>query len=297
VGRILAGVVLLAFGIVGGIVASRGGGNAPAARPAATTATTTAAPAPGPTFAVLPRPHHATLAPPKPKPKPKLRPKPKPKPEPACRPGAEQTLVTSRYAYSARVIGGAVAYRKPAHISLATFGRLNVNGYPTTFGVLAAVAGKGCKASWYRVSLPMRPNGIAGYVRASDVKLTRVATRIVVDLSARRVLLYRGGKRVIDSVAAIGTSATPTPTGRFYLNQKLYPSSPYGVFGPVALGVSAFSNVLQNWTQGGPIAIHGTNRPELLGQRITHGCIRLRNDVITQLDALAPAGTPVLIRA
>jgi lipoprotein-anchoring transpeptidase ErfK/SrfK len=215
---------------------------------------------------------------------------------PACPPGTQQSIATDRASYGAYPIAAAPVYRKPNGPRLAVLPRFNANGYRTVFGVLTAVAGRGCTAEWYGVELPMRPNGATGYVRARDVFLYRLDTRIVVDLSARRLVLYRGGKTVLTATVAIGKPSTPTPTGRYYVDQRLIPTDPSGAYGPYALGISAFSNVLQGWTQGGPIGIHGTNEPELLGQAVTHGCIRVRNDLIARLFALARAGTPVVVR-
>jgi lipoprotein-anchoring transpeptidase ErfK/SrfK len=123
-----------------------------------------------------------------------------------------------------------------------------------------------------------------------------LAVRIVVDLSERRVTVYRGPHAVVVTKAAIGSPSTPTPTGRFYVNQKLVAPDPLGPYGPAALGISAFSPVLQHWMQGGPIAIHGTNEPNLLGAAVSHGCVRVPNDVVERLWKLVPTGTPVLIR-
>jgi lipoprotein-anchoring transpeptidase ErfK/SrfK len=123
-----------------------------------------------------------------------------------------------------------------------------------------------------------------------------VRTRITVDLSQRRVRLYKKGKLVLSAIAAIGSSATPTPLGRYYVNQRLIPEDPSGPFGPGAVGISAFSTVLTGWTQGGPIAIHGTNEPWSIGRAVSNGCIRLPNTVLRRLFAEALAGTPVLIR-
>src|SRR2546426_364198 len=123
-----------------------------------------------------------------------------------------------------------------------------------------------------------------------------VKTRIVVDLSEKRVTLYRAGKRVLSTTAAIGAPATPTPTGRFYVNQRLIPFDSGGPFGPGAVGVSAFSNVLTGWTQGGPIAIHGTNAPWSIGKAVSNGCVRIPNETLRRVFSEALAGTPVLIR-
>ena len=124
-----------------------------------------------------------------------------------------------------------------------------------------------------------------------------MTSRIEVDLSARRVTLFRNGRRILSATAAIGSPATPTPTGSFYVNQRLIPSDPGGPFGPGAVGISAFSNVLTGWAQGGPIAIHGTNAPWSIGKAVSNGCIRLPNQTLRRVFAQAIAGTPVIIHA
>ena len=176
------------------------------------------------------------------------------------------------------------------------FAKINLNGVPTVFGVVARRVEKSCKPSWYRVRLPRRPNGRLGWVRAADVKVGEVRTRILVDLSERRVTLYRSGKRVLTTRAAVGATSTPTPTGTFYVDQRLYSSDPGGPFGPSAVGIAAYSEVLTGWTQGGPIAIHGTNRPDLIGQAVSNGCVRVRNEVVTRIFDATLSGTPVVIQ-
>lgn len=216
---------------------------------------------------------------------------------PTCQPGLERALGSRRLAYAAVVRAHARAYRAAGRRPFADFGPTNENGHATVFGVRAAVQDAQCEATWYRVALPMRPNGVTGYVRAKDVELGVVRTRIIVDLSARRLTLYRNGRPVLRANAAIGAPSTPTPIGRFYVNQRLIPGDPTGPFGPAAIGISAFSDVLTNWAQGGPIAIHGTDSPASIGRPASHGCIRLDNRAIERLFAATPAGTPVVIRA
>jgi lipoprotein-anchoring transpeptidase ErfK/SrfK len=188
------------------------------------------------------------------------------------------------------------AFRLPGRGELASFGRVNQNGYPTVFRVLSAVRARNCRPAWYRVQLPMRPNGVTGYIRAGEVDLGEVRTRIVIDLSSHTLTLFRNGRPVMRTTVAVGAAATPTPTGWYYVNQKLVPTDPSGPYGPAALGISAFSPVLTGWTQGGPVAIHGTNEPWSVGRSVSHGCVRVRNSVLQRLFAATPAGTPVLIR-
>ena len=85
-----------------------------------------------------------------------------------------------------------VAFREPGHGSIARFGLLNANGVDTVF----AVRSETCDATWLRVQLPLRPNGATGWVRADHVKRVEVKTRIVVDLSERRVTFFKSGRPV-----------------------------------------------------------------------------------------------------
>src|SRR5207237_155455 len=93
------------------------------------------------------------------------------------------------------------------------------------------------------------------------LRVGKVRTRIEVDVSARRLTFFRRGRPVVSARVAVGSRATPTPIGRFYVNQRLIPADRSGPYGPGAIGISAFSNVLTGWVQGGPVAIHGTNEP------------------------------------
>ena len=69
-------------------------------------------------------------------------------------------------------------------------------------------------------------------------------------------------------------------------------TSPYG---PMALGLSAFSRYRTDWLGGGQVAIHGTNEPQLIGRSVSNGCVRLRNADVLKLDRLVGVGTPVLV--
>jgi hypothetical protein len=223
---------------------------------------------------------------------------PRPVPQaPRCRPGVVQRLGGAQVAYAALVPRRAVVFRSPRQTPFASFGPRNVNGHATVFGVLGKVAGPGCRSTWYRVELPIRPNGATGWVRARQLRVGVVHTRIVVDLSKRRLTLFRDGRPVLRTTTAVGSPSTPTPTGRYYVNQRLIPPDPSGPWGPGAIGISAHSDVLREWTQGGPIAIHGTNEPGSIGQAVSHGCIRLRNRVLEKLFWATDAGTPVIITA
>jgi L,D-transpeptidase-like protein len=214
-----------------------------------------------------------------------------------CTAGKLRPLRSSRLAWVGAAPHGAVAFRRPGGPELARFGRTNANDYPTVFGIVGAVVDSHCERRWYRVELPIRPNGSTGYVRASALEVQIVKTRIVIDVSERRLTLYHRGRVRLRATVAVGSPATPTPTGRFYVNQRLVPADASGPFGPGAVGISAFSNVLTGWAQGGPVAIHGTDQPWSIGRAVSNGCIRLPNATLEKVFAIAVAGTPVIIKA
>lgn len=214
-----------------------------------------------------------------------------------CTPGENHSLGNGRVAFAAVATSPTSAFRHPGQGPFASFDLRNENGAATVFGVEGTVLGRDCRPAWYLVRLPLRPNGVTGYVRARDVQVEKVTTRIVIDLSARRLTFFRDGQAVLEAPVAVGAARTPTPTGRFYVDQRLIPDDPAGPWGPGAIGISARSDVLQDWVQGGPIAIHGTNAPGLIGQAVSHGCIRLHNETLKLLFDETPAGTPVIIRA
>jgi len=213
-----------------------------------------------------------------------------------CTEGKVLALGSARTAYAAAAPFGAVAYNRPSGVVVARFGTKNVNGYPTVFGIVGAVVRPNCSPRWYRVQLPKKPNGRTAFVRARALRVETVSTRIVIEVSKRRLTLYRNAKPVLTATVAVGSPSTPTPIGRFYVNQRLVPTEPGGPFGPGAIGISAFSNVLTGWTQGGPVAIHGTNEPWSIGHAVSNGCIRLPNATLLKVFRETLAGTPVIIR-
>ncbi|HEY3921126.1 MAG TPA: L,D-transpeptidase [Gaiellaceae bacterium] len=191
----------------------------------------------------------------------------------------------------------ATAYRYVGTDAFHRFGRHNVNGVPTVFAVSALRDTRACKPAWYRVALPVRPNGTSGWVKASDVNVLAVDTKLVIRLRAATIELVRAGNVVFHAKVAPGAPDTPTPTGTFYVTQRLIPADPNGPWGPAALGTSAYSPVLKDWPQGGPIGIHGTDEPWVIGHPASHGCIRLLNSEMVKLFKLTPTGTPIVISA
>jgi lipoprotein-anchoring transpeptidase ErfK/SrfK len=148
---------------------------------------------------------------------------------------------------------------------------------------------------WVKVRIPALPNNVTAWVKRSALGgYTVIDTRLEIDLDRLTVTLYRAGRRIFEAPAGIGTPSSPTPAGEFYIRNKLTAfASPF--YGPLAFGTSARSRVLTDWPDGGFVGIHGTNAPQLLPGRVSHGCVRLRNADIVRLARLMPIGTPVKI--
>jgi len=147
--------------------------------------------------------------------------------------------------------------------------------------------------TWYRLSVPGRPNGRRGWVPADAVEASPVRNRIVVRLAARRLEVRRvsDGRVLLVTVVAVGRPGAETPVGRdYYVESAFVPTDPF--FGTFALETSAYSR-LTEWPDDGIVGIHGTDRPQLLGEAVSHGCIRVSNAVARRLERLAALGTPI----
>lgn len=151
--------------------------------------------------------------------------------------------------------------------------------------------------SWLRVRLPGRPNGHSGWIAASQTKRSSTGWHIALKLSSRRVTVYRNGRVARRFTAVVGKSATPTPRGRYFIEEALS-LSPRDAGGPFALATSARSNVLQEFAGGpGQIALHGTNGlAGAPGSATSHGCVRLSTTAITWMARRIGAGVPLTIR-
>ncbi len=125
--------------------------------------------------------------------------------------------------------------------------------------------------------------------------LYRVSTRLVVDRSDQKAVLFRHGRRIWSAPVGIGAPDTPTPPGHFWIREKFKVADSSGIYGPRAFGTSDYS-VLTDWPGGGVIGIHGTNEPSLIPGRPSHGCIRLKNGDVKRLYGLMGIGTPLLIK-
>jgi lipoprotein-anchoring transpeptidase ErfK/SrfK len=175
---------------------------------------------------------------------------------------------------------GAVAARRP------------LTGVHTVLPLLGTAAG----GRRLHVRLPGRPSGHTGWIAADGTRATSTPWALAVHLATRRVTVYERGRAVRTFRAIVGAPATPTPRGRFFVEEAMALSRAASG-APFALATSARSAVLQEFDGGpGQIALHGVgNLPGRMGTAASHGCVRLGDRAIAWLARRIGAGVPVTV--
>jgi lipoprotein-anchoring transpeptidase ErfK/SrfK len=154
-------------------------------------------------------------------------------------------------------------------------------------------------SGWARVVLPMRPDGLEGWVRTGQVRILSDPWRIDVSLRAHVVFIHRGADLVYQGPVATGAAATPTPAGDYYIRVLLHSTDPASPYGPYAYGLSGDANdALTTFTGADTeIGLQGNDDPASLGRAATHGAVRMDDAELTALAGVLPLGTPVHVGA
>lgn len=173
--------------------------------------------------------------------------------------------------------------------------RRPITGEQTVLPVIARRTG-GDGRGWFRVLLPGRPNGHAGWIGARSTRLTSTPWHLYASTSQRLVTVFSRGRVTRRFRAVVGKPSTPTPSGNFFVEETV--ALGRGLAGaPFALALSARSNVFAQFDGGpGQIALHGLGgvggRP---GTAVSHGCVRLDYGAISWLAGRIGPGVPVTI--
>jgi hypothetical protein len=169
------------------------------------------------------------------------------------------------------------------------------DGYPEVYVLLALTTDSRGRV-WVRMRIPGRPNGRIGWVPESALGEFHTSRWLIeIKLSARRLTAYYNGRRRFSAPVGVGKPSTPTPTGRFWIRERLKISERSNAYWPYALGTSAYSS-LTEWPGGGVVGIHGDlGSPQLIPGDPSHGCVRLHDADIAWLAPRVQMGTPVHI--
>ena len=151
---------------------------------------------------------------------------------------------------------------------------------------------------WLKVRLPGRPNNSTGWIRKARTTRSTTSWHLVVDLSERRVTVYRRGEMLKSFAAVVGAAASPTPVGKYFVEESVRLTR-RDVGGPFAVALSARSYVFQEFAGGpGQIAVHGVwSVGGTMGTAASHGCVRLDTASITWLGERIGPGVPVTIES
>jgi lipoprotein-anchoring transpeptidase ErfK/SrfK len=158
----------------------------------------------------------------------------------------------------------------------------------------------GDQPGWLNTNIPLRPNGLTGWIKNNpdEIKTYNTPFYVLVQLKRFRLTVCNAGRIIQQETAGIGLEANGlTPEGTFYLLDLIRPKGgPNGAYGPVAFGLSGFSETNFTFNGGdGRLGIHGTNDPSSLGRAKSHGCIRVSNAGITKMAKTLFLGSPVRI--
>ncbi|MCP2726884.1 L,D-transpeptidase [Limnofasciculus baicalensis] len=134
-----------------------------------------------------------------------------------------------------------------------------------------------------------------------NLAIASISSQLIVDLSDAKVYSYWGNKRISSYPVAIGQKGWETPTGTFKVLKKIrnpvwvQPITEKHI--PVGIDNPLGDRWIGFWAdERHQIGFHGTNDEKLVGQAISHGCLRMRNQDIRALYNQVTLGTPVIVR-
>jgi hypothetical protein len=168
------------------------------------------------------------------------------------------------------------------------------DGFPEVYLLLRQHTDKDGER-WVQIRIPKRPNGRVGWVNRDKLgQFRRNVYQLSISRKRFRAVLRKKGKKIWAGTVGGGARGTATPAGRFYIREKFrFKNTP--VYGTRAIGTSAYAPTLSDWPGGGVVGIHGTDQPQLIPGRPSHGCVRLKNRDVERLYRLLPIGTPLRI--
>lgn len=149
--------------------------------------------------------------------------------------------------------------------------------------------------AWAEVKVPVRPNGTTAWVQTAFFTESRHDYHITIDISDNTVRVFKGEELIVEQLAVSGRESRPTPTVRAYIDEMIPGSSLGPAYGSWVLSIAAFSESLGTFGGGGmpKLALHGTNQPELMGEYVSSGCVRVPDEIIELIAETVPVGTIV----
>jgi len=172
-------------------------------------------------------------------------------------------------------------------------------GAVTEFGSPRALGVAGRRGRWLAVSeAGVGANRLVWIdAGAGGLHYARTRLELDVDLSARTLTVRRDQTVLRRFGVGVGAAASPTPTGRFAVTDKLVGAQFSAAYGCCILALSAVQpNLPAGWAGGNRVAIHGTLASSDFGRAVSAGCVHAPDSDLRYLMSIVPLGTPVVIR-
>jgi L,D-transpeptidase catalytic domain len=153
----------------------------------------------------------------------------------------------------------------------------------------------------FELEPPTRLPGLSGGVSAYLPPLI-APLRLELNLSQRKVALFRAGEVFKSYPVAVGRPGWETPTGTFKIETMyknpvwINPFTGEAIAGgdsdnPLGRRWLGFHKNGKNWA-----GFHGTNSLSSIGTAASHGCVRMFEKDVEELFSLVAVGTPVTVK-
>jgi hypothetical protein len=171
-------------------------------------------------------------------------------------------------------------------------------GSRTEFGSMRVFWIERVQGPWFGVPAPELPDGQLAWIRDDRFALDISQTHFWIDADvSRQILELHYGDKLLDRFpVTVGSPASPTPLGNYFVTDGLVGKGLGPWYGCCALALSGHQpNLPPGWIGGNRMAIHGT--PGAIGGANSHGCLRASDPDMISLFARVPLGAPVFIHA
>lgn len=148
---------------------------------------------------------------------------------------------------------------------------------------------------------PSRISRLEALLAQSPIAVMVRQTSVVIRLESRQLELYEADQLIQRYDIAVGQDTWETPVGHFaVLDMRRHPLWQHPITGE-AVATGPDNPLGSRWIgfaydSGYHIGIHGTNQEELMGQAVSHGCVRMRDADVQGLFNQLAIGTPITVR-
>lgn len=164
-----------------------------------------------------------------------------------------------------------------------------------------AIASEGTTSETPPTELPVTSPVEEAAIPTAPENNQTLATHVVLNLKERRVYVYQDDQVIANYRVAIGRPGWETPKGNFSVIQMVEDPQWKNPWNGRVSAPGPNSPLGERWIgfsrEGGKyIGFHGTPGEHVMGQAVSHGCVRMRNRDVKELYELVQNGIPVIVQ-